>query len=258
MRPEFGNGLSRAGSRLAAVVLLVSGLSALGPSGAFAQTSPAPGGSPTDPTSAAGQAALTGQPGQTPANPAGESPAGSVPGQPAAAQPSVARPPARASWLSDRASLRVGDVLMVVIDEQTTAREFSSRLATADRSTDATLRARANGEDAIGQTGVQAGLKGDSRDIGETNRAGDLIATLSARVTSIDESGNAHIEGMKKVVVDGREQEVSLTGTIRPDDVPSTNIIHSSRIADALFSYKGKKIGPRQSFFGRILSMLWP
>jgi len=172
--------------------------------------------------------------------------------------PSSAPPTARASWISDRAPLRVGDVLMVVIDEQTSAREYASRTASADRSTQAGLRARAQGKDAIGATEVTAGLQGDSRDIGETNREGDLVATLSVRVTAIDNVGNAQIEGRKKVTVDGRDQEIALTGTVRPEDIPPSNIIHSSRIADASFGYTGKKIGPRRSILGRILSILWP
>jgi flagellar L-ring protein precursor FlgH len=152
----------------------------------------------------------------------------------------------------------VGDLLTVVIDEQTTARESISRTASADRTTQANLKADADGKSAIGSTGITAAMGGKSRDIGEANREGDLLATLGVRVTSVDDAGNAKIEGTKKVVVDGRDQEITLQGTIRPQDVPPSNVIHSSRIADASFGYKGKDIGPHKSFLGRILSMLWP
>jgi flagellar L-ring protein precursor FlgH len=97
-----------------------------------------------------------------------------------------------------------------------------------------------------------------SNDVGQAGRSGDLVAVLSVHVTAIDPAGNAKIEGGKTVTVDGRTQEVKLSGLIRPDDVGSDNTVSSSRVADAVISYKGKKIGPRQGILGKILSILWP
>ena len=53
-------------------------------------------------------------------------------------------------------------------------------------------------------------------------------------------------------------QEVSLKGAVRAEDVSTSNTVLSSRIAEALITYKGKKIGPRTGIVGRILSVLWP
>jgi flagellar L-ring protein precursor FlgH len=78
------------------------------------------------------------------------------------------------------------------------------------------------------------------------------------RVTSLSPDGIARIEGSKKVTVDGRLQEISLQGYVRPQDVSSPNIVLSSRIAEAVIDYKGKKIGPRTGIVGKILSILWP
>jgi hypothetical protein len=35
-------------------------------------------------------------------------------------------------------------------------------------------------------------------------------------------------------------------------------VVCSSNIADAVITYKGKKIGPRMGIAGRFLAMLWP
>src|SRR5690242_3482673 len=56
-----------------------------------------------------------------------------------------ATPPApavttRASWLSDRLPLQVGDIVTVVVDEQTAAREKVSNVATGNRSQKGALR----------------------------------------------------------------------------------------------------------------------
>lgn len=164
--------------------------------------------------------------------------------------------PPRASWLSDRVPLRLGDLLTVVVDEQTAARERVSRVAVGNRSQRNDLRADMNDDNQAFR--FQFGMDSDSRDVGEANRAGDLTAVLSVRVTAIEENGIARIEGKKSVSVDGRAQEIALKGVVRPQDVSRANTVLSSHIADAVITYKGKKIGPRTGIVGKILGMLWP
>jgi flagellar L-ring protein precursor FlgH len=167
--------------------------------------------------------------------------------------------PVRASWLSDRQPLRVGDLLTIVVDEQTSARERVSTKASASRSSRARLGIGVDSALRIGPSKeFSTGHEAASNDVGEAGREGDLVAVLSVRVVGLDEAGNAKIEGAKSVTVDGRAQEVKLSGLIRPDDVGSDNTVTSSRVADAVISYKGKKIGPRQGILGKILSILWP
>jgi flagellar L-ring protein precursor FlgH len=167
--------------------------------------------------------------------------------------------PLRASWLSDRQPIRVGDLLTIVVDEQTQANEEVSNIASANRSQKASLGVGVDPTIRLGP-GKQfsTGLESSSRDVGQASRQGDLVAVLSVHVVAIDAAGNAKIEGAKTVSVDGRKQEVALEGVIRPDDVGSDNTVSSSRVADAVISYKGKKIGPRQGILGKILSIIWP
>jgi flagellar L-ring protein precursor FlgH len=167
--------------------------------------------------------------------------------------------PLRASWLSDRQPIRVGDLLTIVVDEQTSASEQVSTKATSSRSQRAQLGIGIDSSVRIGPSkDFSTAHDASSNDVGQAARTGDLVAVLSVHVTAIDPAGNAKIEGVKKVTVDGRTQEVKLTGLIRPDDVGSDNTVVSSRVADAVISYKGKKIGPKQGILGKILSILWP
>lgn len=177
------------------------------------------------------------------------------------APPQVAAGPnvLRASWLSDRQPIRVGDLLTIVVDEQTSASEQMSTIATGNRSHRASLGIGVDSVVRIGPSKqFSTSVESSSRDVGQASRQGDLVAVLSVHVTGLDAAGNAKIEGAKTVVVDGRKQEVKLQGLIRPDDVGSDNTVSSSRVADAVISYKGKKIGPRQGILGKILSILWP
>lgn len=176
---------------------------------------------------------------------------------PAAAVPAPRR--RRADWMSDRVVLRPGDVLTVVVDEQTAARERVSTIATGHRSQRADLNAGI-GEDArVGPNkSFGAGMKSDSRDVGEASRLGDLTAVLTVLVTEIEPTGLVRISGAKKVTVDGRLQEVSLTGAIRSQDVSARNTVPSGAIVDAVITYKGKKLAPRTGILGSILGILWP
>ena len=168
--------------------------------------------------------------------------------------------PMRASWVSDRSALQVGEILTVVLDEQTVARERISRVATANRSqgASASLNTNFDTESMDNSAAFDAAMKGDSRDVGELNRQGDLSGVLSVRVIAVGPDGIAEIQGGKHMNVDGRKQETTLHGFIRPEDVSPSNVVFSSSIADATISYKGKALGPRRGLIGRIFSLLWP
>ncbi len=167
--------------------------------------------------------------------------------------------PLRASWLSDRQPIRVGDLLTIVVDEQTSASEQMSTVATGNRSHRASLGIGVDSAVRIGPSKqFSTSVESSSRDVGQASRQGDLVSVLSVHVVAIDPAGNAKIQGNKKVVVDGRPQEVTIEGLIRPDDVGSDNTVSSSRVADAVITYKGKKITPKQGILGKILSIFWP
>jgi flagellar L-ring protein precursor FlgH len=181
------------------------------------------------------------------------------PADSAAARRPALGPNLRAAWLSDRLPLRVGDVLTIVIDEQAAASERVSTAASADRAQRARLGINVDSAVRLGPSKeFSTGMASSSRDVGEAGRAGNLTAVLSVRVVGLDEQGVATVEGAKSVTVDGRLQEVRLKGLVRPEDVTSSNLVSSSRVAEAVITYKGKKIGPRTGILGKILSILWP
>jgi flagellar L-ring protein precursor FlgH len=166
----------------------------------------------------------------------------------------------RASWLSDRLPVQVGDILTIVVDEQTAASERVSQIASSDRDQAATASASLSTSplSGSGSGGFGTGLDANSSDIGEAGRQGGLTAVLSVRVMEIEPNGVLRIEGTKQVSVDGREQEITLAGYVRSEDVLATNFVLSTRVAEATISYKGKKIGPKKGIIGKILSIFWP
>ncbi len=167
--------------------------------------------------------------------------------------------PQRASWLSDHRPLRVGDILTIVVDEQTAAREQVTTDAAANRAMHPKLNIGVDVGSKLGPAKeLSTGIESSSHDQSNAQRSGNLTAVIAVKVAALDALGNARIEGAKVVTVDGRNQEVKLAGTVRPEDVSPDYLVSSSRIADATISYKGKKIGPRMGILGKILSILWP
>lgn len=191
----------------------------------------------------------------------GAPPAPAATQAPPAAPSAVAAAPSvnRAGWFSDKRPLRVGDIVTIVVDETVSASERQNLNASAKRSQSMGVNVNLSPTLKVGPAkAFESGVKNDSRNTGDAGRTGDLTTTISVRVVSIEPTGIARIKGEKTVSVDGRNQLIQLEGAVRPEDVTSSNTVASSRIAESVISYKGKKIGPAKGILGSILSIFWP
>lgn len=162
---------------------------------------------------------------------------------------------ARQSWTSDRRPLRVGDILTIVVDERALASERTSDVARGNRNQEAGLDMSFAPED-LRNLGIGYGSQSDYT--GKSERSGSLVAVVSVRVSTVDPNGIAAIEGTKLVTIDGRRQELRITGNVRAEDVSQQNTILSSRVADGEIFYRGKKISPKTGILGKLLGLLWP
>ena len=176
---------------------------------------------------------------------------------PADVAPAAAAPVPRASWLSDRRAFTVGDVLTIIVDEQTLATERNDHNATANRGQSAGLNV-ASGSAPATTMGFTTGLNESSTQTGSTDREGRLSATVTVRVTEIEYNGALVILGTREVTVDGRKQLMTLRGVIRPEDVSPQNVVQSSRVANAAIAYSGNGLSPRRGIIGSIVKIFWP
>lgn len=161
-----------------------------------------------------------------------------------------------------------GDIITIVISETSTASKQAST------STDRTSSISAGmpnllGVENIGMLKNNMNLSslinasGDSKyaGTGSTSRQDNLTATISAKVIDVLANGNLQIEGRRNVKVNGEDQELILTGTVRPVDISTNNTINSIFIADAKISYSGRGvISDRQSpgWLMNFLDKVWP
>lgn len=163
--------------------------------------------------------------------------------------------PRRTSWVSGFMALRVGDLVTIVIDEEVLAREKAANSGSNQRSLNANLTLNTG---TVDQYGLGANWNAQSKNNGEATRQGGLAGVMSATVVAVSAAGVATVKGHKTVSIDGRNQEMTLEGLVRPQDLTYNNVINSNRLADATITYKGKKMGPQQGIIGKVLSIVWP
>lgn len=155
----------------------------------------------------------------------------------------MAGPPAQAQSLydeatysplaGDRRSFKVGDLITVLVAEQSSA--VSSADTDADRS--ASLQAQASLPHKSAQAGV--GVSSEFDGGGRTQRSGRVLAQLTVRVKSIEPTGELVVEGDQQLTINDELQTITLMGRVRPIDVAENNTVPSSRLADARIVYNG-------------------
>ena len=148
-----------------------------------------------------------------------------------------------AELTSDYKAHRVGDLLTIVIVQDTTAVN-SSNVAT-DRSFKAN-----SGIDAlpghIGTSGIQnlfsphssATLQGKAQATSKSS----LRTSLAGRVVTVLHNGSLVVEAERSVIMNNERQNVLLRGIVRPGDVAPDNSVVSNDLSNLELELKGKGV----------------
>ena len=150
----------------------------------------------------------------------------------------VSRP---VSLFSDVKAHSVGDVLTVIISENTSASN-NARTSTAKESkTDASGNATTGALSGLfpGMSG-SVDVKNDFKGQGSSTRSANFQSQLSVRVVDVLPNGNLVIEGTKTMEINNETEVVVLSGLVQPVDITADNTVYSYQLANAKFSYKGK------------------
>ena len=184
----------------------------------------------------------------------------SAPAPASASADSAPKRVARQSWTSDRREFTVGDIITVLVDERMLASAILRDDAedSRERSADFSLQSGATSPPTSLSFGD--GSTGRSRTSGEATRNNEFRAEMSTRVVSVSPTGLLQVKGRKLANLDKNQQELTLTGWLRPQDVTRDNTVDSWRIADAELVYKGKgPLGkPKGGLFWKIIGAFWP
>ena len=177
------------------------------------------------------------------------------------------RHPKQFDQYSDIAARKVGDLLIVLINENTDvenkdARQFdksgnASLNATLDYGFSGDLGGGAGGG-SFGQTSnSRRGFTGDSQFTIERQ----FQDRFTVSVVDVLPNGNLLISGKRQVVVQGDARVLKLSGIVRAVDVLPGNMVSSQLISNLSIQFEAE--GPEQSFtkqgwLGRSMNRIWP
>jgi flagellar L-ring protein precursor FlgH len=164
----------------------------------------------------------------------------------------------RSSWVADRRQFAVGDIITVLIDDYTISTAVKENIAQDDRTRGFGLNARLPSSSQ--NANIDATNRANQQQRGQARRENRFQNEMSVRVVSVGPNGLLQVRGTKVIDVDKAKQDIAFSGWVRAQDVSPTNLIESSRVADAQIGYAspGPLGKPKQGIVSKVLGVVWP
>jgi flagellar L-ring protein precursor FlgH len=172
-------------------------------------------------------------------------------------------------YLEDTRAVRVGDAVVIHIDEspnaQGTATTALSRTSTGNSGATALLGlvpALQKAYPKLDPTNLfnfasNSAFNGS----GNTARNGQLSGDIAVRVVREMPNGDMFLEGTKVLLINNEEYHLYLSGLVRPTDIAQDNSVLSSRLADAQIEFTGRgdvADQQRKGWLARVLEFVNP
>lgn len=185
----------------------------------------------------------------------------------------------------DEKAASVGDLVTVVIVEQTTAEGDAMTETDSQRNTAASISSQVglqslvttpfrglmrafgfsgdgpDGDDGSDINVLQSGMASDFSGEGRTSRSGTFTGVVTCRVVGLLPNGILHIRGRRSVVVNHEAQYISLEGLVRREDLTIENQVLSNSIAEMRLAYDGMGViddKQRPGWMTRVLDWVYP
>lgn len=162
----------------------------------------------------------------------------------------------------DQRARNVGDVLTVVLRENTSASKSASTSTSKSQSLAVEVPSFFGQVDVPADLGVDAGADRDFSGSGNSSQSNQLTGQLTVQVVERLNGGMLRIAGKKNLRLNQGVEILRLTGIVRPQDISSDNTVPSNRIANAEISYSGRGAvadANTQGWLARFFSSpLWP
>lgn len=160
-----------------------------------------------------------------------------------------------ANWYGDERPSRVGDIVTVLVNEKTDAKDEATM--DVQKSSNNNVNEGQNGAGILRFIrGLTFTSSNSSKGNGSTERKHQATGTLACLITEVLPNGNLVIEGTRDIRTSEETLQMQLVGVIRPQDVTADNQINSSLIANAEISVRGKGIISRTQKVGIITQIL--
>jgi flagellar L-ring protein FlgH len=146
-------------------------------------------------------------------------------------------------WFGDRRARRVGDVLTIILVEQTQAQ--SSSATSTGKTSDLSLPGPTLFGGPVTANGIpflNNSFSGDRsfEGGGDSSQSNQLSGSISVRVVEVDAQGLMYVEGRKHLQLNRGDETLEIRGWVRPEDVAADNTLLSNRVADAQVRYAGR------------------
>ncbi|QJR36477.1 flagellar basal body L-ring protein FlgH [Gemmatimonas groenlandica] len=172
--------------------------------------------------------------------------------------PPVAPIKPRESWTADRRNFAVGDIITILIDDYTISTAVKENSASDTRTRGLSVNAKL--PTSSKQIGIDSRNNADQQQRGSARRENRFQNEMSVRIIAVGPNGLLQLKGTKKIDIDKALQDIVFTGWVRSQDVSTSNVIESSRVADAQLGYAspGPLGKPKQGMITKVLGAFWP
>jgi flagellar L-ring protein precursor FlgH len=163
--------------------------------------------------------------------------------------------PAQSLWrddvsrpmFADKRGTSVGDILTIVVQENTTANKNNETKTERQSSLSAAITAflyPAGASGLLTKSGQLPAMAYNSDHkhdgTGAINNSESIVAHVAVRITDVLPNGNLVVEGKRETSFSGEHQTIVLRGVVRSDDVAADNTVLSYNVADATIQIIGK------------------
>ncbi len=137
---------------------------------------------------------------------------------------------------------RVGDMITVVLQEQTDAAKSADTGTAKSTSTEIANpvifgNSPTHNGDPLFQNSLQSEHEFDGS--ADSSQSNSLTGSITVTVVQVLTNGNLVVQGEKWININQGEEYIRLRGIVRPSDIDSDNTIASIRVADAQIQYSG-------------------
>jgi flagellar L-ring protein precursor FlgH len=143
------------------------------------------------------------------------------------------------SMFADKKAHRVGDIVTVIIQENNGATRNNNTTTARTSSVDSAISSFLYPAGATGLLtkggqlpAISLSGKNSFNGGGQINNQEVITAQLAVKVIDVLPNGNMVVEGRRQTAFSGEKLDAILRGTVRADDISSTNTVYSFNIAD--------------------------
>ncbi|GJQ63650.1 MAG: hypothetical protein SCALA702_27030 [Melioribacteraceae bacterium] len=142
------------------------------------------------------------------------------------------------SLFSDQKAVKLGDAITIDVVESSqasnNAETNAGRASNIGFSGSGTFDGSALPSGDLGVTS-----NNDFRGSGGTKTSGMVRTKIAAIIDSVLDNGNLRIKGSRKIVINGEEQTVHISGFVRATDITADNTVKSFQISEAEIVFEG-------------------